>query len=257
MKRTFFIVVIVFALSALLLGACAPATPEPSPTPSATLAPTLTATVTPTSTKTPTPTRTPRPSPTPNLAATAQYESMAAKVQEFADAGYIPSTKGAYKHLKAYSDDWAQIGWYSWAPVGYDVSNDFILRSDITWSSASKTPDLSGCGFVFRLQSNGDHYLFHLGTDGYIYAANVIASNWADMGRGYYGKAQGDGSANITLIVQGNTFSVLIDDKLIKKYTGFQAKLTSGDLAYTVISGTNAGYGTRCSFANTDLWVIK
>lgn len=124
------------------------------------------------------------------------------KVQEFQDTGYVSKTSGDYKRLKPYSSSWAQLGWYAWEPVDTEISNDFILSTDLTWSSASKTPDPSGCGFVFRLQPNSDHYMVFLATDGYVEAAHNINNDWALMGRDHFGKAGVAGKVNVVLIVE-------------------------------------------------------
>ncbi len=244
-----------FVLAALILSACA--TPTPAPTATSTPEPTSTPTPEPTATLTPTATVTPRPSPTPNLAATQQYEDMAAKVKEYFEAQYISTDQGAFKHLDDYSDSWAQIGWYQWSPIGRSAPDDFIIRSEVTWQSASKSVQPSGCGYVFRLQENGDHYMIFISLDGYVYSAIVSSGNLQNMGQGYYGKGASDGSAKFTLIVEDDTYQVLVNDTLVKKFIGRQHDMLSGRLAYTIVSGINSGFGTRCTFTNTQLWTIK
>jgi len=255
MKKALYTPRLVFILCFILPVACAsvPSTPTPAPT----AAPRTTATIAPTVTAIPSPTPTLRPSPSPNLAATAQYAGMQVKVKELLDAGYISRATGSYVSIEPYSDYWAQIDWYTWSPVPETVPADFIVRTEIAWESASKTPNLSGCGFVFRLQPNKDHYMIHIGTDGYIYAASNLNGHWAEMGHAYYGKGQFNGHETLTLIVEKDTFSILINDKFIKKFTGFKANLLDGTLAYTIISGSNTDFGTRCSFSNTELWKLK
>lgn len=243
-----------FALSACGLAS----TPEPSPTtiPSKTpLPPTFTPEAT--ATQTPRPSFTPRPSPTKNLEATAQYENMALKAKEYFDAGYITTSSGtAFKRLPTYKNEWAQIGWYQWEYLPSSPS-DFVIETDIEWESASASADTSGCGFVFRLEDTDNYYVMYVSLKGYVIPYIVSAGNHSRLSPAYYGLAAQTGGVHLTLIVEGDTFRVLIDDKFIKSYTGFKAKLLSGDIGYTVFSGTNKSYGTRCTFSNTDLWTIK
>jgi hypothetical protein len=259
MDKQRYILIAILCTTVLVL-ACAfsgVATPKPTETPAFTSTPAYTATLDPTATQTLRPTSTHRPTATPNLEATAQYESMVARVKEYHQANYVSTDAGKYRHLEDYSDAWAQIDWYQWLPIKGKAPNNFIVRSDIQWQSASKIANESGCGFVFRLQENEDHYMIHVSIDGYVYAAIVHSGNFENMGRAKYGKTSIDGKAVLTLIVEGPTFSILIDDKLVKRYEGLKNDMLSGDLAYTIVSGTNKGYGTSCTFTHVDLWTIE
>jgi hypothetical protein len=230
--------------------------PTETPTLTFTFTPADTATPEPTSTQTPRPTPTHRPTSTPNLEATEQYEGMAAKVKEYHQAAYVSTDAGKYKRLDAYTDHWAQIDWYQWMPIDGKTPDNFIVRSDIHWQSASKIANESGCGFVFRLQEDGDHYMIYVSIDGYVYASIVRSGYFENMGRAKYGKPSIDGKATLSIIAEGPTFSILVDDKLIKHYEGMKNDMLNGDLAYTIVSGTNKDYGTRCTFEHVDLWTI-
>jgi hypothetical protein len=247
-------------IASLAFSACAPATPAPMETPALpteTPLPTQTYTLEPTSTNTPRPTSTPLPSPTPNLEATAQFENISAKVKEYYDASYVSTTEGSsYKRLKDFKDEWAQINWYQWTYLDYSPAN-FILETDISWESASAAADSSGCGFVFRLQDTKNYYVMYVSLKGYIIPYAVVGDGHRRLGASYYGTPAQNGAVHLTLIMEDNIFRVLVDDKLIKAYTGLEGKLAYGKIAYTVFSGTNKDFGTRCEFKNTDLWSIK
>jgi hypothetical protein len=256
--RTPYFVAVLLTIASLLLSSCAALAPaQPTPTNAPVLpsnTPKPTATAIPTSTVTPT--ITPTPTVTPNATATQQVEQFAAKVKQYHDAGYVSTTDGSYDYLGDISYSWAEIGYYNWHKTKFSPT-DFIIKSEVTWNSASAAADSSGCGFVFRIQSNQDHYMFYLSLKGYVEAATNVGNRWNPLGRGSFGIAAQRGTATVTLIVEGSTFRALVDDKLVKAFTGLAGKLTTGDLAYTVLSGTNKGYGTSCDFKNTELWTIK
>jgi hypothetical protein len=193
---------------------------------------------------------------------------MSALAKEYFDAGYISTSDGDFVHVDGYTDNWAQIGWYQWELIfpfsiespslSFDFTvTDFIIRTDVLWESASKAANPSGCGFVFRLQDNRDHYMAFISLDGYVYSGVTRSRDYKDMGHGYYGVAAQNGGANLTLVMEDNTYRVLVNDELIKTYTGLAGKMTTGMLAYTIVSGINTDFGTRCTFTNTDLWKIK
>jgi hypothetical protein len=137
--------------------ACSTAQPTPISTPQ----PTATLTKAATPTNTPRPSPTPRPTRTPNLAATQYAEELNAEVKAYYDKGYLATTDGRFVVLDDFSYDWAQLGWYNWLPLK-DSASDFFLSGHFKWDSAFKNSDISGCGFIFGLQPNDDHYAVFL-----------------------------------------------------------------------------------------------
>ena len=258
-KGTIYSFAALLAITSLLLSSCAAAaTPEPTAT-NTPLPPTITSTPTlaSTSTATPKPTVTLTPTATINATATQQVKDFEALVQEYYDAKYVSSTSGTYTRLTDKKKSWAKIGYYLWEPTVYSPTN-FIIKTDISWMSASAAADTSGCGYVFRLQDNDtqDHYLLFVSLKGYVQIATNVGDRFNWLGKATYGNPAQEGKATVVLIVEDSTFRVLVNGKLLKTFTGFAGKLTTGNLAYTVISGTNKSYGTQCKFDNTELWTI-
>jgi hypothetical protein len=214
-----------------------------------------TATVPPTGTMAPTATQQQRPTPTPNRVATEEYNEMASLVQSYHDAGYIDTTEGKFYRLDNYYDSWAQMDWFSMTSVGRD-GKDFVMRADMKWESASKTPNPSGCGFVFRIDREGGAYLVFLTTLGDMFAG-VITDFFERLALEPYGPARADGEANLTVIAQGKDIYILVDDVLIKSLKASPSKLPGDGLGYMLVSGTNKDFGTHCEFTHGLLWIIK
>ena len=182
-------VLIVCLALMMVLSACGTSAPVATSTLPATVtstaAPTLTATVT------ATPTKTPKPTATPNLAATQQYDDFFAVVQKIHEAGQIPNTDGEYVKLDDYQDEVAIKLSYAWAETGINAKN-FIVRGDFEWSNAINTANISGCGFVYRVQENTDHYLIVL--DAF---SGVKLATSTDRGNVFNGPSPGWGQENI------------------------------------------------------------
>lgn len=243
-------IVILIVLS-MFLASCsfdalsgATSTPESTSTPLAT------------STNTATPTKTPVPTRTPNLAATQQYEDWQAEIQAFADKGYIPSADGKIEKVKDFDESWAQIGWYSSLPIG-EVAENFVYSGHFEWESASKTPDVSGCGFVFAMQNDGSDYsifidrgeIFYLHTKPpYGYPVGITrGSKRLDFKESPY-------EADVTIIVYDLYSYVIINGEVAAEYTLAKSDPVKGDLGFAILSGTNKDYGTRCKVTESYLW---
>ena len=243
-------------ISALILASLACGIGQPTPT--STPEPTLTNTIVPTATVTATPSPTPFPTQTPNMAATQRAEELNAEVQLYFDQGYISTTNGRFKELEDFNYDWAQLGWYNWLPLEESAS-DFFLSGHFTWNSAFQNSDISGCGFIFSIQENNDHYavfldrskVFFLITDRSLGYSKPITPT---RGTGRV-KFDYPAEADFSLIVQDHSAYVLVDGKEVGQYTLAQSRPMEGRLGLTVLSGTNRGYGTRCEMTNLHLWV--
>lgn len=246
---------IVLVLASLACSSTQAATPTAVPT-NTSVPPTATATLIPTST--------PMPTATPNIAATKQVEADQAILQKYVDNGYLPSTDGTLYSLRSSTFNMAQQNYLDFEDSGATVPvTDFAAWADISWSSAGivNSPEYSGCGFAFRFQDNGDGYTAMLTND-----SVLITWCFAGLGNrcGRVGKTKGTGrvslkdpaKAHFEFVVSNGLAYALVNGDLIGEYTLFDDKLTKpGNFYYTLISGTNKDYGTRCTVENAKLWV--
>lgn len=243
-----------FLLVLVVVSLACSATAAPTAVPSATPAPPTAAA---TATATPKPTSTPKPSATPNLAATEQANARQELLQSYVKAGYIPSASGSFEDVPEFQDEWAQIGWYQWYPLHNDSHPyaDLVFQGHFSWQTAIQTSDLSGCGVVFGVQPNQDHYAVFLDK-------SRIAFLMSRGGQVYeVGKTRGSGrpklsqpgEADIALIVAGAKAVVIVDDAATE-YTLSADQPSSGEFAVSILSGTNKDFGTRCSISDAYIW---
>ena len=243
---------------ALILSACGPAA-TPAPTEAPTEPPVVS-----TATNTAVPTKTPLPTKTPNLAATQQIEDAQAHVQSYVDAGYLEGTSGKLVQLDDYQDELAQTGSLDFAFAGYDGQvKDFAVWAKVKWENAGEIikPHYSGCGFGFRINGETlDGYTAMLTTE------RVLLTYCNDNRCGEIGKTSGPGKLNygnpaeatMEMVVHDTKAYVLVDGEFIGEYTLLQDKLLDpGFVIYTIISGTNRDYGTRCEITDANVWVVK
>lgn len=243
-------------LLVLILPACSSYSPSPAPT--NTTEPTATSTHIAIPTETLVPTSTPRPTSTPNMAATQHMDDLHAEAEEYFDKGYLETTDGRFREYDDFEVEWAQLNWYQWQPMS-DTASDFYLTAHFKWNSAYQNADISGCGFVFGLQENDDHYAVFLDR------AQVLFLISNGSGTRKLGKTRGLGTvkfgnpaeADFTLIVKDAYAYALVDNEVIGEYTLSQSQPLRGKLGLTVLSGTNKDYGTRCEMTNLHAWIPK
>ncbi|NIS82360.1 MAG: hypothetical protein GTO14_19620 [Anaerolineales bacterium] len=191
-----------------------------------------------------------------NALGTESAAQMSTQILDLFNEGYLGKTEGAYFTVSDFDESWAQINWYQWWQTGY-APEDFVIRADASWDSASDTANWfsSGCGFVFREDGPENHYLAYLGLDGNVYFARSVRNNWSLLGTSWYGRVDvPSGEAEIVLIAEGDRFTFLVNGKRVANRV--DGSLAQGNLALTLLSGTNAGYGTRCQMTNIELWVL-
>jgi len=192
------------------------------------------------------------------LAATERAEELNAEVQDFFGKGYLSTAEGRFRELDDFSFDWAQLGWYKPFPIQNGVS-DFYLSGHFKWNSAFKNSDISGCGFIFGIQENNDHYAIFLDRQKVLF---LITDSRVGFSR-IVGPTRGTGvvkfdypaEADFSLIVKGAYAYVLVDGEVAAEYTLAQSRSSKGGLGLTVLSGTNKDYGTRCEMTNLHLWL--
>lgn len=240
----------------LFLSACGATPSLPTQTPAATH------TLEPAATQTSIPTTTPSPTITPDLVATQQYENFLAMVQKYHDAGQISTNEGEFVELADYEHALANKLSYEWTETGVTAKN-FIVQADFAWANAVNTINISGCGFVYRSQPNGDHYFIILDAASGIKLASSTDRGTYSMGSPQNGdqKISDFGSspyqANLTMIVNEFKTYVYLNDIYQGEYQLLDYRITeSGSLANAVLSGTSEGFGTRCRMTNVRAWII-
>lgn len=186
--------------------------------------------------------------------ATMQSGPMLQRVEELRTHNLLTSTTGTYVQLSDLDASWALRDHYDTLLSEYVVS-DFVLSSVVEWASTGKNVDASnaGCGFVFRLNARGDHYLIYLASDGWAYLYLALDHHLSKVGRGQFSEVPLDsGTAVFLLAAQTDRFTLLVNDTQI-----FQVKdgsLESGFLGQAIASGTNTDPGTHCRMTKTELW---
>lgn len=179
-----------------------------------------------------------------------------ALVQSMADEGYLLSTDGEFAPVEDFNETWAQMNWYQWWNTGY-APKDFMVSAHTKWVSASDTAEWwnSGCGFVFRERGEDEHFLAYLGMDGWVYLSKVMKGKWMGLGYKSYGKVDvPEGEADVVMILQGKQFHYFVNGERVLSRNDLQD--IGGNLGLTLLSGTNAGFGTRCEMTDVALWIL-
>jgi hypothetical protein len=254
-NRIFLYVILGFLLVSLACASLQP-TPDAPPTPQPTV--TTTQTITPTATQTLRPSPTLRPTRTPDLVATQEAEEWNRKIAAYYARGYLTTTSGRLRELDDFSYDWAQLGWYNWLPIG-DSASDFFMSAHFKWDSALQNSNTSGCGFIFGLQPNEDHYAIFLDRSKVYFAITDRALGYSKpitptRGTGLV-NFDYPAEADFALIVKGAYAYVLVNGEAVGEYTLSESRSLHGSLGLTVLSGTNREYGTHCEMTDLHLWV--
>jgi hypothetical protein len=212
-----------------------------------------------------TPTSTVVPTATPDVAGTQAAEADQATLQKYVQASYLTSTEGTLTELKPATFEMAKRNFLNLEDSGYYESiKDFAFWGDVKWTNAGPVnyPEYSGCGIAFRVGSNlSDEYDAMITNDSFL-----VTWCFAALGNrcGRVGTTRGSGrvkfgnpaEAHLEFVVNGGHAYALVDGNFIGEYTLFQDRLTSpGFFAYSIISGTNKDFGTRCTIENAKLWV--
>jgi hypothetical protein len=136
------------------------------------------------------------------------------------------------------------------------------MSAHLKWSSAYKSPDISGCGFVFGEQENGDHYavfldrsrVYFVQTDQYYYPIGTTRGNGVvNFGNPFDKPVEAD----FTVVVNDAYAYVLVDTELVGEYTLAQSRAPRGQLGLALLSGTNKDFGTRCEMTNLHAWIAR
>jgi hypothetical protein len=206
-------------------------------------------------------TQTPRSTRTPNFAITQQMEAWNAETQAYYEKGYLNTTDGVFIELDDYEVSWARLSSYHWEPLVHAAS-DFFMSAHFKWSSAYRSADISGCGFVFATQPNYYQYAVFLDRSKVLFVETEYYYSPIGTTRGT-GRVHFDNpfdkpaEADFTLIVRDAYAYVLVNGEVVGEYTLSQSKILRGRLGLAVLSGTNKDFGTRCEMTDLHAWIPK
>lgn len=266
LMRSLLLAIILLSLMALSCGISIDMG-ENTPAPSETLLPTPTETARSTAT--------PEPSSTPDYVATKSAEDMLVVVERLVRDGFLDSDNGEAMPLPDITIASAELGIRQKAWDGDVQLENFVMKVDLLMETASDSTGWGGCGIAFRTQENDDryeiflanetvfennYYRYYFYLDGFVYQRGHFAGefiDWESMGRVPLGPAVTRASTNMLLVVQGNTIRIFLDGLLIKSYTGFAYQWMTGRIGYVIQPTTSTDFGTRCTYTNGVLWVLK
>lgn len=189
--------------------------------------------------------------------ATQQAQAMMGTVQQLFDEGIISTREGEYHRLEDFNESWAQLGYYQWWKTGYSPEN-FIISADIAWESASDRANWpeAGCGIVFSEDGASDHHLAYLSLDGFGRLAQISKGQWKNLAAHRYGTLSvPNGNAKIMLVVYNQRINFYVNGQRVAN--AYDGSLDAGNLALTLLSGTNKDFGTRCQMTNIDLFILQ
>lgn len=196
------------------------------------------------------------------LAATAQAQPLYEIAQLLFANGALTSTEGEFIAASDFDESWAQMNYYQFHPVPEALlmeTDSFIVRADLSWSSASDNAnwDSSGCGFIVVDPESGRHHMVNLSMSGYanLYYNDGSGTAYLRVRRTTSAKGIPEGQAEFVLAVQDDVISVYVNGE--EAFSFRDPKYMPGMLTYTLISGTNKGYGTRCEMTNVGLWDLE
>jgi hypothetical protein len=187
---------------------------------------------------------------------TEMDEIMNADLQLLIDQGVISEIKEEYVPFEDISREFAQINYFSWWNTEYAPTN-FVIRSDVTWDSASDSANwpFSGCGWVFGERDSDNFHMAYLSLDGYGLLKKWVEGKEEVVVKHRYGNLDlPQGSTELLLSVQDDRAAFFINGE--EMYNIYDGNIDPGKLSFTVLSGTNQGFGTRCEWKNTGLMIF-
>jgi hypothetical protein len=187
-----------------------------------------------------------------------QAGEMQAVIQKLYDEGVISKTSGEYHALSDFNESIAQIDYLFTYPRDYEAEN-FVISSKVEWDSASDTANwpTSGCGFYYA-NENPDEFTLgatSLRLDGYGVIQQWVKGDGKILAKKNAGNIDvPKGDAELMLVVYDKRVTLYVNgSRIVSAYDGL-VKL--GTLGFTISSGTNAGFGTRCQMTNVNLWIF-
>ena len=191
--------------------------------------------------------------------ATAQVKPIYDYLQKLQESGEVTDISGSYLRLPDYERTMSRIGYFGEEePIGFTLEN-FAIRADASWDSASDMANWnqSGCTFLIGVDEQERYDMVFLSLDGFakLYLPVLNTDRWQEKARERYGKLSiPKGGAEVMIGVINKRIIFYVNGvEVLSEYDG---NLRPGDVYFAIISGTNKDYGIRCKMENIDLWIF-
>ncbi|MFN3308799.1 MAG: hypothetical protein ACK44E_06260 [Anaerolineales bacterium] len=187
---------------------------------------------------------------------------MAELVEDLYNEGYIASREGTFTKLDDFTEAWAKLDWYQYWYQGDERYANFILSFSAKMQSASDKANWhhAGCGLVFRHVDNDNHMFLIIAQNGIMSLRKRVKDLvYIVRDSKKYSAQIPVEKVYVTMIVDGMSVYIFADGTKVLEAREplLGSTLREGRLAFSVMSGTNKGYGTRCSMTNIWLWELK
>ena len=174
-------------------------------------------------------------------------------VDSLREEGVIPRVRGSVTYFGNFEDNSANMGYSQWFTI--TEAENFVLKGKLTWTSASTTPSFvyAGCGVVFGADpATGNHLLLSVRMDGFVYMSGTKGQTPLSYGRYYYGNPWWEGSADIMLVLNGDTASFYMNGQRMFAVPG--VLIQGNGVGPAALSGTYSDFGTRCTWEDLYLF---
>jgi len=186
-----------------------------------------------------------------------QVGAFSENLQVAYDDGVLPTMDGTYHRLEDFDESIAKINFFTWWYTDYAPEN-FVIRVDAYWDTASEITnwDRSGCAFVFGVEDKKNYNYTWLGLDGFVNLKKKVKGDQQWIAYRQNGKLSiPEGEAEIMMVVFDKRITIYVNGE--KELSEYDPHYNEGKLAFSVFSGTNKGFGTRCKMSNIDLMIFE
>ncbi len=194
---------------------------------------------------------------------TQTAQPMVDLVQKLFEEGYISSKQGSVKNISDFSQSWAQLDWYRWwYQLDERTYSNFILSFDAEMKSASDKANwnFAGCGIIFHTIDKNNHYALIIAQEGTLTLIKQVngVGSLVKKSKTYTTNIPVE-NLHVVFVVEGIQATVFVDEQevLSARDPLLTSKLNKGKIGFSVMSGTNKGYGTRCTMKHIQFWEIK
>ncbi len=265
MKKSIFLLFTMF-ISLSCLVSSPVSSPEPSPIQSTPTILTTKITKTPMNSATPESTNTPAPTKTksPTLTPTQDLFFIVENQIKTSKSPELINVFNEYSESIAYTlDDYTFYGAreHTLFPKYMDFQpEEFLIVSKVKWehTSAKITASAASCGFMFRYNEDDKSYFAVISADGNTRLINIKDEYWRGVAHKMIKSQQFNTQTDeveLLLAVLPERFVMAVDGEIIlDKALVWDS---TGYFGYSLISGTNRDYGTRCSFSDSIIFVNK